>query len=271
MDLQELQTNSSLHTHTVFCDGTDDVETMCRAAHEKGLKAIGFSAHAPIYEKTGWKSNWHLRDLDGYIVEIQSAKERWNGRLAVYAGLEVDFIKGLMGPVDFKDKGFDYLIGSVHYLTSPSGGEHFAVDGSVAELERGVELFGSADAMVNAYWDAEEALIAEGGFDILGHIDLIKKNNARGAYFSQTTPFYVERFIHIADLIAHAKSNITIEVNTGGLNRGKTTEIYPSPTFLRLLWKRNIPVILTSDAHCADHLDGNYAVGRVEMKKAGYL
>ncbi|MDR0645376.1 MAG: histidinol-phosphatase [Treponema sp.] len=272
MDLQALQANSSLHTHTVFCDGADDVETMCRVAYEKGLAAIGFSAHAPIYEKTGWKTNWHLRDFAAYTAEIQAAKIRWNGKIAVYAGLEVDFVKGLIGPADFKDAGLDYLIGSVHYLV-PLCGAHFAVDGSAAELERGIALFGGVEALVNAYWDAEEALIAEGGFDILGHIDIIKKNNGNGSYFSETDPFYVERITRIADLIAaaHTQRNIAVEVNTGGLNRGKTTEIYPSPALLRLLRERNVPVILTSDAHCAEHLDGNYPAARFEMEKAGYL
>jgi histidinol-phosphatase (PHP family) len=52
---------SSLHTHTVFCDGKDDVETMCRTAFEKGLAAIGFSAHAPI-GKTGIETDWNMKD-----------------------------------------------------------------------------------------------------------------------------------------------------------------------------------------------------------------
>jgi histidinol-phosphatase (PHP family) len=42
---------SCLHTHTDFCDGSGDVESFCRAAWEKGLTAIGFSAHAPLTKK----------------------------------------------------------------------------------------------------------------------------------------------------------------------------------------------------------------------------
>jgi histidinol-phosphatase (PHP family) len=245
---------------------------MCRVAYEKGLTAIGFSAHAPIYEKTGWETDWHLRDFSGYAEAVQAAKARWSGKIEVYAGLEVDFVKGLIGPADFADVGLDYLIGSVHYLTQ-GGGERFAVDGSAAELERGIALFGGAEAMVSAYWDAEEALIEAGGFDILGHIDLIKKNNGGNRYFSETAPFYVERISRIADLIGTAckERNIAVEVNTGGLNRGKTREIYPSPMLLRMLRERDARVILTADAHCADHVDGHYAAARAEMAKAGYL
>jgi histidinol-phosphatase (PHP family) len=243
---------------------------MCRVAYEKGLDAIGFSAHAPIFDKTGWVTDWHLRDFAGYVTAVQAEKARWNGVMPVYVGLEVDFVKGLIGPVDFRGLGLDYLIGSVHYLTRDHGAgrgaggciEHFTVDGSVEEFERGIALLGGVEAVVNAYWDAEEALIAEGGFDILGHLDLIKKNNGNARYFSETAPFYVERVTRIADLIADAsaKRNIVVEVNTGGLNRGKTTDTYPSSALLGLLRERDVPLILTADAHCADQLDGNYTL-----------
>ncbi len=90
---------SSLHTHTVFCDGKDNVETMCRTAYEKGLASIGFSSHAPV-GSTGLKTHWHIKDdkLGEYINEVKAAQLRWEGKLPVYLGLEVDYIKGLRSP-----------------------------------------------------------------------------------------------------------------------------------------------------------------------------
>jgi histidinol-phosphatase (PHP family) len=61
-----------------------------------------------------------------------------------------------------------------------------------------------------------------------------------------------------------------VEVNTGGLNRGKTTELYPSPDFLRLLREKGVPVIITADAHSAEHLDGHYQDAAAELRKIGY-
>jgi histidinol-phosphatase (PHP family) len=86
---------TSLHTHTVFCDGADDVETMCRAAHAAGLAAIGFSSHAPT-EKAGFKTDWNMKEerLSAYVSEVNAARRRWEGKIAVYLGLEVDYIKG---------------------------------------------------------------------------------------------------------------------------------------------------------------------------------
>jgi histidinol-phosphatase (PHP family) len=271
---------SSLHTHSLYCDGSDTIETLCSAAFQKGLRAIGFSSHAPLLSKrakTLPQTQWHMRPerIGAYLADIHDARKRWAGKLNIYAGLEVDYIKDIAGPADFTghrtltQNALHYIIASVHYLV-PQHGEPFTVDGSNEEFEKGVRsgYNGSIEDAVNAYWDAEEALIAEGGFEILGHVDLIKKNNAREKYFSSGSAWYINRITRLAGIIAAA--GITVEVNTGGLNRGKTTELYPSPLFLTLLKQRNVPVIITSDAHCADHLDGYYPQAAAAVRAAGY-
>jgi histidinol-phosphatase (PHP family) len=262
---------SSLHTHTLFCDGADTVETMCQSAYEKKLTAIGFSSHAPIAEKTGFKTAWHLKEarFEAYLAEIEAARIRWEGKLTVFAGLEVDYIDGLLGPADFKDSRLDYLIGSVHYLLPPHG-EPFTVDGPLEEFERGLRegFAGDIGALVDAYWDAEENLVKNGGFTILGHLDLIKKNNSGERFFSSSAEAYTKRLTALAASVA--KSGTVVEVNTGGVNRGKTTETYPSPFFLRLLKESEVPVIITSDAHCAEHIDGHYQMALDAVAQAGY-
>ena len=173
---------SCLHTHTFFCDGRDDVETYCRRAWEKGLASLGFSAHGPLTKKTGIVTDWNLPDdrLEAYLDAVRKARRRWQGRLPVYLGLEVDYIDGLMGPADkdYRRMGLDYLIGSVHFVVPPHSAP-FAVDGSRQDLEQGLwEGFGGdGEALTRAYWDSVAAMIRAGGFEILGHVDLIKKNN----------------------------------------------------------------------------------------------
>ena len=268
---------SCLHTHTTFCDGEDDIETFCRVAYEKGLDSLGFSAHAPIRKKTGWTSDWHLPDerLSEYLDAVREARQRWEGRLRVFAGLEIDFVAGLMGPADrdYRELGLDYCIGSVHYLIPPRG-EPFEVDGSPEKFAKGIEegFSGDAEAMVDAYWHAEEALIRAGGFDILGHIDLIKKNNQDKHWFSLESETYRAHLVRVADCIAqmYGSSPFIVEVNTGGLNRGKTRDTYPSLPLLRLLRERDVPLIITADAHRACHLDGHYAAAQETLREIGY-
>jgi histidinol-phosphatase (PHP family) len=284
---------TSLHTHTVFCDGKDDVETVCRVAHNKGLAAIGFSAHAPI-GKTGLTSNWHIKDerLGEYIDEVHAARQRWEGKLAVYLGLEIDYIKGLRSALDpdiqslnldcmRRTEGsetntlpkqepvrvLDYLIGSVHYVLPPHG-DPFTVDGPPEEVAKGIADFsGSGEAMASAYWDAVLKMVAVGGFDIVGHLDLVKKHNAGDRLFS-TGNRYMRRVAEVVRVIA--AGGYVVEVNTGGMNRGSITETYPSLEILRLLHHHNVPVMITADAHNANDLDGNYPAARQTLLDAGY-
>ncbi|MDR2080076.1 MAG: histidinol-phosphatase [Treponema sp.] len=266
--------SSCLHTHTNFCDGKGDVEAFCRAAWEKGLSAIGFSAHAPMAKKTGLKTDWHLNDdrLGEYIDTVNAARRRWAGKLPVYLGLEIDYIKGLISPADrdYQSLGLDYSIGSVHYIFPPDGGEPFTVDSSAEEFARDAarHFSGDGETLAETYWDAVEGMISAGGFDILGHLDIICKNNTQGEYFDARGSRYCKRIRKIAPLAAH--SGAVIEVNTGGLNRGRTTEPYPSLDLLRLLREHQAPVTVTSDAHEPAHLGGHYGIARETLLQAGY-
>jgi histidinol-phosphatase (PHP family) len=269
-----------LHTHTIFCDGGDDVETCCRRAWEKGLSSLGFSAHGPVTGKTGLVTNWNLPEdrLEAYLDAVRAARRRWRGKLPVYLGLEVDYIEGLMGPADrdYRDMGLDYLIGSVHFLVPPHSAP-FTVDGGREELERGLRegFGGDPGALTEAYWDSVAAMIRAGGFEILGHVDLIKKNNLVSPgppLFDPASPGFLRRTGEIAALAGEAasRSGMAVELNTGGMNRGVLSECYPSPAMLRLFRERGVPIVINADAHRAEDLDGHYGEALRAMRAAGY-
>ncbi|MDR1363850.1 MAG: PHP domain-containing protein, partial [Spirochaetaceae bacterium] len=160
---------SCLHTHTSFCDGGGSVEDFCKAAYEKKLVSLGFSAHAPVSPKTGLKTDWHLRAgrFDEYRQAVRNAGAAWRGKLDVYLGLEIDYIENGAGVVlsadDFNHEqhGLDYLIGSVHYVTP-----HRCVDCPPAEFEKLLreDFDGDAMALVDSYWDRMERMLEKGGF-----------------------------------------------------------------------------------------------------------
>jgi len=249
-----------MHTHTVFCDGKDGVETMCRAAYEKNLCAIGFSAHAPVTKKTGIPSDWNMSEerVAQYVQEVNAAKSRWQGKLAVFLGFEVDYIQGLRSPLDgdIQALNLDYIIGSVHYIVHPNGAKPFTIDGSREEFTNGLnEAFGGdAQALMHYYYDAVALMIKTGGFDILGHADLIRKNTQDKSYWPKESESC--RIREIA--AAAAETGIVAEVNTGGINRGKTSDVYPSPLFLRHFCEFGVPAIITADAHRAEDINGHY-------------
>ena len=267
---------ASIHVHTTFSDGANDIETCCRTAYEKGLVSLGFSDHAPITRKTGFRTHWHMRDekLGEYIDSVRAAQKRWEGKLAVYLGLEVDFIPGLTGPADkdYREMELDYIIGSVHYLI-PQRGEYITVDDSAERVDKLIKdgFGGDPMAMAEAYWNAEAAMISAGGFDVLGHPDLVKKNNAgqEQRLFPEHGDFYREKTSAIASLLG--KAGLRAEINTGGLNRGITKDCYPSPAFLKLLHEHNVPMVINADAHKAEDLDGHYNEAIHALLDAGYM
>jgi len=265
---------SSMHTHTVFCDGRDDIETMCRAAYDKKLYAIGFSSHAPTEKQLGAKTTWNLKDenVSKYKAEVLAAKERWQGKLNVFFGFEADFIEGKRAPADDDITSFnpDFVIGSVHYLYPESARSRqlapFTIDGSEEEFYKGLNECYDSDArkLMNSYYDTVLEMIDTGGFDILGHVDIIKKNTINKDLWPKENE--ISRQKEIAQ--AASKAGLCIEVNTGGINRKKINEVYPSLTFLKIIHEYNIPLMITSDAHNAGDIAGNYNIAVETLKMA---
>ena len=274
-----------IHTHTNFCDGIDDIETLCRTAHEKGLSSLGFSAHAPVTAKTGLRTNWHLPGdrLWEYLDSVRAAKKRWEGKLPIYLGFEVDFIENAMGPADrdYREMGLDYIIASVHYVFPPKG-KPFTVDDSAENVRKGITegYGGDPMGMVESYMASSEAMIHAGGFDVLGHPDLVKVNNERAGYpgagrlFSEDSDSYREKIKSLVKLMSARPLDggdiPAAEVNTGGLNRGRIADCYPSLAFLKLLREHSIPMVINADAHRAADLDGHYEEARKTLLAAGY-
>jgi histidinol-phosphatase (PHP family) len=261
-----------MHTHTEFCDGRGTVEDFCRAAWERGFSSLGFSAHAPL-ERAGLSSDWHLPEarLEAYLDAVRSARRRWEGKLAVFLGMEVDYLAGRMGPADplYRDLGLDYTIGAVHYIPDPRGGEPVAVDGSPEDFAFCLrDLYGGdGEALAAAYWKALGEMIRAGGFDILAHMDLVKKNNGGERWFSRSGPGYREGWA--ACIPALRQSGAVAEINTGGLNRGRTTEPYPSAEILAALVRAGVPLLISADAHATDQLGGHYGLARQMLLDSG--
>ena len=250
------------------------MEDLCRAAYDRNFFSLGFSAHAPLPASFCPPTNWHLREdqLGEYAAAVREAKERWKGKLAVYLGLEIDFIPDVCGPADgrFDHLDLEYSIGSVHYLIPANGSAPFTVDGPKEETAQGIALGygGNGTAAIQAYWDTLTAMIRAGSFDILGHMDLIKKNIHSSPWFNPADPAYRNGYSRAAEALA--ETGIVVEVNTGGMNRNSVPETYPSLEILHLLKELNIRTTINADAHQKRHLDGHYEDARSVLRASGY-
>ena len=98
----------NLHTHTSYCDGIDTSEQMVIAAIEKGFDSIGFSGHSYMYYAEDHSMS--LQRTEEYKKEIARLKKKYRDKIDIFCGLEFD----MYSAIDLS--GYDYLIGSVHYL-----------------------------------------------------------------------------------------------------------------------------------------------------------
>lgn len=244
---------TNYHTHSTWCDGKDSPETLVLAAIEKNFDEIGFSSHsmlpADLFDWTVTRAKF-----PSYLCEIRSLAAKYSGRIKVLCGIEADFIPGTSFPDRKYYPGVDYIIGSVHFVKAPDGALT-CVDKSPESFERDIRehYSGSAEAFVRAYFAAEREMVASCDFDIVGHPDLVRKFNSGARFFDETSSWYKEEISRTADAIAASGKNV--EINTGAISRGWMDDAYPSKELLGLLKARNVPLILSSDAHSADALD----------------
>lgn len=257
---------ATYHTHSYFCDGVMHPEDYVRAAIEKGFTAIGFSSHAPVLFETDWTMKPQL--LNDYIDTILRLKEKYGNRIQVYAGLETDYYPN--SPDYRGTPGLDYTIGAVHFLYSGKADRYMVLDGTPEEFLETLDIIydGDVEAMITAYYSLLTEMIRKRPPDILGHIDILKKNNAGNRFFSEESRWY--RAAVETTLNEIKKQQIIVEVNTGGISRGYTTEVYPSLWILKIMREMGIPVVLNSDAHNPDWIDAYYEKAEKMIKEAGY-
>lgn len=259
----------SFHTHTNFCDGKAGAEAMAQAAFEEGYALLGFSSHAPLPFDTEWTMK--RKDLPAYGEAVMAQRFRWESRgMKVLLGLEVDFIPGLSGPAssDFSPLSLDFILGSIHYLTG-YGDEMFAVDEGAEEFaDHLLAAGGDGDRVWKGYYLGLARMIQEGGFDILGHFDLVKKNNARGRWFDEGSKAYLDAAFQAVDLAG--ERGCVAEINTGGIARGKIAEPYPSMEILRRMRGAGVRLTLGDDAHSPGHLGKYQALAAEAAAEAGF-
>ncbi|HRY53057.1 MAG TPA: histidinol-phosphatase [Spirochaetia bacterium] len=265
---------ANYHSHCDYCDGSSSARAMAEAACAAGFGVLGISSHAPLGRGL-YEGNMKLPRLGGYLAEIRSLAREWEGRgLEILLGLEIDWLREAQSPRDalFAGLGLDYSIGSVHLVDLGSG--PFAVDESAESFRARVEADAGGDArrVWKAYYEELCALIEAGGFDILGHLDLVTKYNRGGELFDESDPAYREAALGAAALLGGA--DIVIEINYGAMLRSGAAAPYPAPFILRALRERGVRVVLSADAHAPEQLgpagSGAREAAREAARAAGY-
>ena len=256
-----MKTKQNLHTHTTYADGRDRPEELVREAIRRGFSGLGISEHTYMPFSSS-SSQMHLEKMPEYRAEILRLKEQYRGKLDIFCGLEWEFYS------DVPTEGFDYLIGSVHYLS---------VSGSLYGFDRGLEetrayirdhFDGDAMAFAKTYFETVSRLPERGKFDILGHFDLLTKNNELGRFLDTADPAYL---VMGYEAIHALRGKIPLfEVNTGAMARGYRTTPYPQPEFLKEFYACGYGAVITSDCHDAGKLDCGFELAEELLRQAGF-
>lgn len=104
--------------------------------------------------------------------------------------------------------------------------------------------------------------------DILGHFDLIVKNNGGNRFFDEESDEYID--IAEAALKACNEYGVIFEVNTGAVVKGKRKLPYPSEHLLKILQESGGKVTLSADCHNAKFITGELELGLNVIRQAGF-
>jgi len=252
---------SCAHCHSTMCDGKNTLQDMASAACAQGLEVLGFTGHS--YTPCDREYCMSPGRTAQYKAAIAKLKAEYKGKVAILCGLEWDLYS------DDKRQGYDYWIGSAHYLHGAKTGKYYEIDFRPQDLRECIDndFGGDALAAVEAYFASVEKVAALKP-DILGHIDLIKKLNANGDFFDESS----ERYKAAARrALAAAKANgCLLEVNTGAVYRGYRKDFYPSAELLAEWREMGGKVIITSDAHDVNSLTFGFDEAAAACRAAGF-
>ena len=259
-----MQYLQNLHTHSTFCDGRDTLTEMVEEAIARGFHSIGFSKHSYMPFSAYFKTTREEAEENTrrYRAEAKRLKEVYRGRIELFCGEEVE----MFSEVD--KKHYDYLIGSVHYLKIDE--EYVGFDRDVPTVDGIIKTYFGGDGMAfaRAYYAHLAELPSHNDFDIIGHFDLLVKNNDKGGFIDEDSKAYKDLGF---EAIHALKGKIPLfEVNTGTISRGYKKSPYPQMEFLKEFRENGFGATISSDCHDKRVLDCYFEESKELLRAAGF-
>ncbi|MBI3252796.1 MAG: histidinol-phosphatase HisJ [Candidatus Omnitrophica bacterium] len=242
------------HMHTPLCGhATGEPHEYVEQAMKVGLSEIGFSDHAPLVSHEDARYTMKRSELPAYHRMIEEVQARYKN-FSIKLGLEADFIPGYEEKTREILSGYpyDFVIGSVHFI------DNWAFDDPDQKIKWKDK---DVDRVYRDYYDLLRRSAASGLFDIMGHVDLVKKFGHRPVSNLRDE---VEKTARV-----FKDSNVTVEINTSGL-RKPVGEIYPSLAILEIYQKAGVPITFSSDSHDPLDVGRDYDKAAALAEAAGY-
>ena len=263
--------HSNYHIHSNYCDGKNSLEEMVQAAIQEGLTSIGFTGHAPLPYENDWTMK--TETVRSYMDEVRTLAEKYQEHIDISLGMEIDYF---MDTEDISSDSkalipeLDFFIGSIHTIGKMRNGLMADIDYTPEIFEAGIKdcFDGSVSAFVRRYYESLGNMALTIQPDIIGHMDIIKKNNADNRFFDDQEPWYQEAAGTCLDKIKASGS--IIEVNTGGMIRYGDRCLYPERWLMETILAKEIPITLNGDSHTTEGICYAYEEVLTLLKKVGF-
>lgn len=248
------------HSHTKFCKHghPDELERYLDRAVELGFERYSVTEHPPLPEKLVDDAPLMAElamdesEMPAYFDYVSEYKKRYEGRLEVTIGLEIDYLhenfaftERIVEP--WADVLEDCVV-SVHYL--PGRGGMRCIDYKPEDFRTNLlSYYGTMEMVVGEYFDHVELAIESAGRlpgrKRLGHIGLIEK--FRHALPPVDEAQIRERLERVLPLLAATGTGI--DVNTAGLGVATCEKPYVPEWFIRACTAQGIECVYGSDSH----------------------
>ena len=252
----------NLHTHTQFCDGHAPMEEFVTEAVALGFTHLGFTPQSPISVES--PCNMSRESVQLYFDEMNRLRDAYGDRIRLYTAMEVDYVSVGDGPGSdyFRQLPLDYRIGSVHFIPAIDNPSVMVdIDGKFPDfkMRMGKYFAGDIEYVVKKFFSQMMAMVEEGGFEVVGHMDKIGFNASQYRDGIDEEPWYDKLVIDLFENIMD--HGLVIEINTKAwLQRNR---FYPNLKYFGMLKRFNAPVIVNSDTHYPTLLNS----GRMEAIK----
>ena len=242
------------HMHTPLCGhAVGNPDEYVRRAIEVGLEEIGFSDHAPLVTHEDARYTMNRTQLPLYHQMMEEVQKK-SKNLKIKIGIEADFVPG------FEDKTkailsgypYDFVIGSIHFIDA------WAFDDPEEKVKWKDK---DVDRVYRDYYKLLRLSAESGLYDIMGHVDLVKKFGHRP---SADLTGEIEKTAQV-----FKKTGVAVEINTSGL-RKPVNEIYPSLAVLKIYRQAGVPITFSSDSHDPNDVGRDYDKALALARAAGY-
>jgi histidinol-phosphatase (PHP family) len=172
-----------------FCEHAEGtLRSVVEAAVAAGLMTFGISEHAPRREdrflypserRKGFTVERLQFDFDAYVAEARALAQEFSDKIEVLIGFEAEVVPAASYADEMlaiKEKyALEYMVGSVHYV-----GE-IQIDGTMDDFHAAAAEFGGIESLAVRYYDTVAEMIRRLRPEVVGHLDLIRRNAPAGA------------------------------------------------------------------------------------------